>query len=244
MAAEKRLVKNGKKRLVKISIVIPIINELNCIQTTIEHVKKLAVDEVLFVDGGSTDGTAEFITKAALPLISSRPGRGHQLRAGATQATGDALLFLHADNWLHPDSIRQLRELGSRQPGFWGGFKQKIEHPHRTYRWLEWGNQFRAGHLGLVYGDQGLFVSRNYYDKIGGMPDQPIMEDYEISRRLKRIAAPILLPGPHYVSARRWKQYGVLRQTLRNWTLVLRYRWGTSAEQLNANYRRHDHRTE
>lgn len=225
----------------KISVIIPVINELSCIESAIDRVRKLNVDDVLFVDGGSTDGTPEIIAKAGLTPIYSRPGRGHQLRAGAAQSAGDILLFLHADNWLDPNSIDQLRRHVSASPDCWGGFQQKIENEARRFRWLEWGNQFRARRLGLVYGDQGMFISRSYYEQVGGMPDQPIMEDYEISRRLRRIADPVLLPGPHYVSARRWHRRGVMRQTLLNWSLVMRYRLGTSSEELSAQYRRQDH---
>jgi rSAM/selenodomain-associated transferase 2 len=224
----------------KISIIIPVINEADRIRMAVERVSQLNADEVLFVDGGSVDGTCQQLQKAGMSLISSRAGRGQQLRAGAQAAQGDMLLFLHVDNWLCPDGVSQLRAAAKARPRCWGGFQQRIEDKAWKFRCLEWGNRMRASWFGLVYGDQAMFVCRELYELVGGMPAQPLMEDYEFSRRLNRILRPVLLPGPHMVSPRRWQQRGVLKQTLLNWSLVFRYSLGVPADRLNLSYRRHD----
>ena len=139
---------------------------------------------MIVVDGGSDDGTVDLVRSKNCELIEGTAGRGSQLNLGANIATGDTLLFLHADNWLEKDACDQLRQsIGIvNQP--WGGFHQAINNPARIYRWLEKGNAIRTRFQSLVYGDQAMFVTRKAFDQVGGFPDIPLMEDFEISRRL------------------------------------------------------------
>lgn len=232
----------------KISLIIPVINEAERIAVSISKALASAPSEIIVVDGGSTDGTLEIIQRTGVTVVSSELGRGVQLNRGAQFATGDVLVFLHADDWLINDFCQQIRQLSERRLSgkcqnptwFWGGFRQRIESPGFCFRLLERGNALRVRWRGLVYGDQALFISRPLMDQIGGYPCQPLMEDYEISTQLKRFCSPILLDGPVHVSARRWLQRGVVRQTLFNWSLVFRYRMGQSPERLAQLYRRHD----
>ena len=225
---------------VKVSIIIPVINEAATISISISRAWESGCDELIVVDGGSDDGTVDLVRSKNCELIEGTAGRGSQLNLGANIATGDTLLFLHADNWLEKDACDQLRQsIGIvNQP--WGGFHQAINNPARIYRWLEKGNAIRTRFQSLVYGDQAMFVTRKAFDQVGGFPDIPLMEDFEISRRLYKISFPLLLAGRVHVGARRWESNGVINQTLRNWSVSAAYRFGASPESLSKRYRRHD----
>jgi rSAM/selenodomain-associated transferase 2 len=225
---------------VKISVVIPVINEATLIVDAIKRAWEATCDEVIVADGGSTDGTLELARKEKCRSLSCPAGRGLQLNAGARLTTGDVILFLHADGWLEENACRQIRQSAKLNQQPWGGFRQRIENSQLRYRLLEKGNALRVRFQGLVYGDQGLFVTKPAFEQVDGFPDLPLMEDFEISRRLSRISRPLLLPGPIHVGARRWEDNGVIRQTFRNWTIAMQYRLGVSAEELCKKYQRHD----
>jgi hypothetical protein len=147
------------------------------------------------------------------------------------------LLFLHADTWLPPDGVRQIQQACENPAIRVGCFHQRIEVDGFAYRLLERGNAFRAERLGLPYGDQGLFFRRSFFDELGGFPETAFMEDWLLMRRAPRRTRPVLLPGPIYVSARRWQQHGLIRQTLRNWTLILAATLGVAPSHLARFYR-------
>lgn len=222
-----------------ISIIIPVLNEESSIESAFSHARKIA-DEVIIVDGGSTDGTLEILSGFDCKLFHSSRGRGQQLYAGAEQSTGDILLFLHADTWLPADARAQLLEcwksFDAPKDSFSGCFEQKINDPGSIYRWIETGNRWRAKRQQLPYGDQGIFVSRELYDSVGGMPQIPLMEDFEFARLISAKAKLEILPGPIHVDVRRWEKVGPIRQTFRNWTIALRYRLGVSPEKLKKKY--------
>ncbi len=157
-------------------------------------------------------------------------------------ATGELLLFLHADSWLAAEAIEQIRTDRRIHDRAWGGFCQRIENQRFVYRLLEQGNAFRVRSQGLVYGDQALFVARRAFEQVGGFPDFKLMEDFEISRRLCKIERPLLLPGPVHINAHRWETHGIVRQTIRNWSICAAYRSGKSPDELAKRYRRHDQR--
>jgi len=227
-----------------ISLIMPVLNERGNIEQALDRAFATNVSEVIVVDGGSTDQTPEMVRRTRAKLLISHPGRGTQLNCGLAEATGDILVFLHADNWLPPDFPSQIREMQQqlRNPRrsdphcFWGGFCQRIEHDGWRFRWLEQGNRWRIILRGLVYGDQAMFISRPLLNQLGGFSDIPLMEDYEISLRLKRFCPPWLLPGPVFVSPRRWLTHGVIRQTIQNWSLTIRYQLGVSPEKLASSY--------
>ena len=224
----------------KISIVIPAINESGLIVDSIDRAWAAGCDEVVVADGGSSDGTPDLVRSSGCGLVVGAPGRGRQMNAGAKTSTGDLLLFLHADGWLDPGVCQQIRNSKRIRQNAWGGFRQKIENERFIFRLLETGNAWRAKFQGLVYGDQALFVTRQMFDKIGGFPEIALMEDFEMSRELGKISRPLLLPGPIHVDARRWEINGVIRQTLRNWSISTAYRCGKSPDELAKRYRRHD----
>lgn len=220
-----------------LSIVIPALEEEPIIAAAVERAWALGPQEVLVADGGSRDRTAELAEASGAVVVHSLRGRGVQQNAAARQARGTALLFLHADTWLAPQAAAQLEQALQRSHVVWGAFRQQIEARGRLYRWLEWGNACRASVLGLPYGDQGLFVRRAAFEQVGGFQEVQLMEDVFLARALGRLARPILLPGPIYVSARRWQRYGVLRQTLLNWALLTLASFGVPPDRLAQWYR-------
>ena len=143
------------------------------------------------------------------------------------------VLFLHADNELSGHALEQLCD---HEKAVWGAFRQRIDSPRMIYRLIEWGNQWRVQWRGVPFGDQGIFVRRSLFEKLGGFAEIPLMEDVEISRRLREIEKPRLLEGPLTISARRWEKRGVLRQTVTNWLIQLSYFRGVPAEQLARRY--------
>jgi len=223
----------------QVSVVIPALNEAAGIERSVRSAFDAGADEVIVGDGGSRDETAAEATRLGCRVVVSQAGRAIQQNAAAATATGDVLLFLHADNWLAPRSVDQLRAAVSETAGC-GAFRQRIEARGLSYRALEAGNALRVRWLGAAYGDQGIFVRRDLFEACGGFPATPLMEDLLLMRSLRRRYWPRLLPGPLHVSPRRWQRHGVLRQTWRNWRLLAAERCGVSMETLARQYQRHD----
>ena len=225
----------------EVSVIIPALNEADRISAAISRAWLAGANEVIVVDGGSTDATRQYATESQCLLLDSPAGRAVQQNAGAQQAGGDVLLFLHADNWLAENAIDQIRRLlGAESKPSHGAFRQVVEAPGIRYRWLEWGNAWRVRWRGLPYGDQGLFVRRDIFIAAGGFPDVPLMEDLILMRALRCSSWPHLLDGPIHVDPRRWQRHGVMRQTVRNWWLVHSYDRGVPLDRLATSYRRHD----
>jgi rSAM/selenodomain-associated transferase 2 len=173
-------------------------------------------------------------------VIEALRGRARQQNAGARAAAGDWLLFLHADNWLSPDALHQLRQAAAHGPARACAFRQAIAAPGLGFRLLEWGNARRVRWWRLPYGDQGLALMAAFFAELGGFPDVPLMEDVLLMRAARRRTPVLLLPGPLHVDARRWQRYGVIRQTARNWLLLSLFRCGVSPQRLARLYPHHD----
>ena len=221
-----------------VSIVLPALNEAALIADSVASALAAGPREVIVVDGGSHDDTVSLARAAGATVLSCPAGRATQQNAGASLATGDVLLFLHADNRLAVDGLVQIEQaLTDRRIGC-GAFRQVIEADGWLYRLLERGNAWRAAYRGLPYGDQGIFVRRSLFEEVGGFPRVKLMEDVLLMRRLRRKTWPVLLPGPLFVSARRWRRQGVIRQTARNWCLLAAVRLGVHPDRLAKFYER------
>ncbi len=221
-----------------ISIIIPVLNEVQNVESAVANAA-LVGDEVIVVDGGSKDGTWDLLQGLCCKTQNGVCGRGQQLRSGAESATGDLILFLHADARLDPAAKSQLVDAWSSADDaatFYGGFRQRIDSDQMIFRLIEKGNQWRAANQRLIYGDQGIFVSRQLYDQVDGVPGIPLMEDFEFSRRLSKAGKPVMLEGPIHVSQRRWQKNGAIRQTFSNWWIATKYRMGVSPEDLRRSY--------
>lgn len=223
-----------------VSIIIPALNEASRISQAVITAKRTAATEVIVVDGGSRDDTVTMAVDAGAEVVVSRPGRAHQQNAGAERARADVLLFQHADCQLPADAVEQINEAFESPKVGYGAFRQQIDQPGWMYRWLDHGNAARVRLLGLAYGDQGIFVKRELFQTVGGFPSEPLMEDVVLMRRLHAKGRPALLTGPIRVSARRWQTRGIVRQTARNWCLLLAFYAGVSPTRLARYYPRHD----
>ena len=223
-----------------VSVIIPAVNEADHIGTAALSAWDAGAAEVIVVDGGSSDNTVRNARRLDCQVLQGPLGRAIQQNLGAAHATGDVLLFLHADNYLGKKVVGQIRDALQDERVQGGAFQQRIDAAGCLYRLLERGNAWRVRLQGLAYGDQGIFLRRETFERLGGFPPVKLMEDFLLMRKLRKIAWPVLLPGPVYVSARRWKRYGVVRQTLRNWRLVTLYRLGVPPHRLARRYARHD----
>ncbi|MEL6105291.1 MAG: TIGR04283 family arsenosugar biosynthesis glycosyltransferase, partial [Planctomycetota bacterium] len=219
-----------------ISVVIPAVNEAQRVDRAIRSAQKAGAEEIIVCDGGSDDATINVALQNGARICESEPGRGHQLRAGAAQATKPVLLFLHADNALSDGCLQQICVAvnAAADPRLvWGGFRQRIDCARGLYRLLESGNAARIRYRGMPFGDQAMFVSKSIYEQVGGFEAIPLMEDVKLSRALRRIGWPMLLDGPVHVAARRWQQQGVIRQTARNWWIQLAHCAGVKEQCLS-----------
>ncbi len=224
----------------KISVVIPVINEADHLRRAIRRAWDSGANEVVIVDGGSTDDSVDVARNSNCILVQSDPGRAVQMNRGAHASSGELLIFLHADNWLSASACDQVRSAMSDPRNPFGAFAQRIESERGIYRWIESGNLWRAKWQGLIYGDQGLFIRRDVFVELGGFPEIELMEDFALSRKLKCFGRPVLLPGPTFVNPRRWEKSGPIRQTIRNWMISAGYQLGVSPAWLSKRYRRHD----
>jgi rSAM/selenodomain-associated transferase 2 len=217
--------------LQKISVIIPILNEAKVLETTLSQLQpELGPHELIVVDGGSTDTSVRIAEKYGKVVISER-GRAKQLNTGAAAATGEILIFLHADIWLESGAFAAVTTaLSSGYVG--GGFRQKIDGESGLYRLIEIAGDIRGRYLKIFYGDSGIFLARTNFEKIGGFPDVPILEEMEFSKGLQRLGKTTLLTPYIHISARRWEARGIVRTTLNNWVITLLYFFGVSPEKL------------
>jgi rSAM/selenodomain-associated transferase 2 len=214
---------------VKLSIVIPVLNEAERIGASLAALAPLRRrgHEVIVADGGSADATRELAAPLCERVVSSPRGRGAQMNAGARFATGDALLFLHADSALPPEADRLVFE--SLQRRRWGRFDVEIEGRHPLLKVVSWTMNLRSRLTGIATGDQAIFVRRADF---AGFPEIALMEDIAFSRRMKRRGAPACLRSRVRTSGRRWESRGVLRTIVLMWRLRLLYFLGARPERL------------
>ena len=221
-----------------LSIIIPCLNEADGIASTLAALEPLRQRgaEVIVVDGASEDGTADRAAPFANLVISAGRGRASQMNAGAARARGEILLFLHADTRLPEAADALIIESLKRMRRSWGRFDVRIDGRHPLLRAVERLMNARSRLTGIATGDQAIFVTRALFTAIGGFPDMPLMEDVELSRRLKRFGAPLCLHHRIVTSGRRWEKRGVLRTILLMWGLRLAYWLGVDPHRLAVRY--------
>jgi len=233
--------------LLKLSIIIPILNEADNLPELIAHIVSLdpAPQQVILVDGGSVDGSvaiADSVLKrietaqSAIDwhVIESTVGRAQQMNAGAVLATGDVLLFLHADTELPADAIDNVQQAVTQYD--WGRFDVRLDSHEPLLSIVGLMINQRSRLIGIATGDQAIFIKKSLFEQIGCYPDQPLMEDIELCKRLKKIARPACLKSKVTTSARRWQQHGTWRTIFLMWHLRFDYWRGVSPDVLKQRY--------
>ncbi|MFQ5452597.1 MAG: TIGR04283 family arsenosugar biosynthesis glycosyltransferase [Candidatus Zixiibacteriota bacterium] len=204
-----------------VSIVIPVYNEESILLRGSDYFKKLASSgELIFVDGGSSDQTVEVASKYS-QVISDKKNRASQMNAGAKMASHHIILFLHADAQLSQEALSQMKAI-MEQDGYVGGcFHQVYDAPGILFKWIALTGNMRAKLLNVFYGDQGIFVRKDIFAKLGGFPLVPIGEDVLLSNKLKHLGKTRVLPEYILCCARRWKKQGILKTFLFNMRITL-----------------------
>jgi rSAM/selenodomain-associated transferase 2 len=221
----------------RISIIIPTLNEAKNIQAAINSTKPSTNVEIIVVDGGSNDGTPAIAQSLGATVISSVPGRAIQMNTGAAIASGEILLFLHADTRLPPGYDEMIRQELQKPKTIAGAFTLRIDAPHWGLRLVEWGVKWRSRFYQLPYGDQAIFLTKTAFDKVGHFPQIPIMEDFELINRLKRLNKISIIKAPVITSSRRWLKKGIFMTTLLNQIIIIAYLLGVSPEKIRQWYR-------
>lgn len=224
-------------RSARIGVVIPALDEEELLPGLLGDLSGLGLESVVVVvDGGSGDGTVAAARAGGALVVRSRQGRGPQLNAGAALLTTPWLLFLHADSRVGGEALRAIEEhvLGDQREAAY--FRLLISHPDFYYRLIEGGQRVRERLSGLVYGDQGLLIRRDHFFAAGPYPDEPIMEDVTLVRRLRGAGELVKLPASISTSARRYEEEGRVRGWLRNVGLMSRFLAGGRPRDLAARY--------
>jgi rSAM/selenodomain-associated transferase 2/rSAM/selenodomain-associated transferase 1 len=222
-----------------ISIIIPTLNEAQNIADTLSSIKNEKRIEVIVVDGGSQDGTEKAADLlGAKVIMMSAPSKARQMNAGAAKAHGDVLLFLHADTRLPENFAEAILDISGSKDFAAGAFRLAIDSDARGLRLIETVANWRSRRLHAPYGDQAIFVTKSLFKEVGGFPDIPIMEDFELIRRLKTKGKIAILGESVKTSPRRWLNIGIFHTWLINQLIVLGYSLGISPQRLARWYRR------
>jgi len=218
---------------VRLSIVMPVLNEAAGIEAALRALSSLRTrgTEVIVVDGGSRDGTPALAAPLADRVLTAPQGRAAQMNAGAAVATGDVLLFLHADTQLPTDADRLVIEGLQRSGRVWGRFDLQFDRGRRL-RLVALMMNLRSRFTGIATGDQAMFVTHASFEAAGGFPAIALMEDVALSARLRRIGRPLCCAERVTTSGRRWRQRGTVRTILLMWSLRLRYIMGADPARL------------
>lgn len=218
-----------------ISIIIPVLNEQRSIVQQLQalQVFRQQGHEIIVVDGGSSDDTIALSHPLVDKVLYSRPGRAYQMNLGAAQANGDLLLFQHCDSLLPDNALTLLEGVSSSE---WGRFDVRLTGRHPMFKVIAFMMNWRSRLTGIATGDQSIFVSRSLFEQVGGFPEQPLMEDIELSTRLRQQQKPVCFKQALTTSSRRWQQKGIWKTILLMWRLRLAYFCGVPAKKLVQQY--------
>jgi rSAM/selenodomain-associated transferase 2 len=220
----------------RISVIVPVLNEEKSIAATLMELQRLKPEEMIIVDGGSSDGTREICQRFGVELYPSPPGRAAQMNFGAQRASGDVLLFLHADTRLPPSAFDDIRVALQDRQVLGGRFDLQLDSSRPLLKLIGFMISLRSRLSKVGTGDQAIFVRREIFAELGGYADIPLMEDVALSRALKRRGAVACLRSRVVSSARRWEMEGIWRTVLKMWTLKTLYLLGISPVRLKRYY--------
>ncbi|MBI5074355.1 MAG: TIGR04283 family arsenosugar biosynthesis glycosyltransferase [Nitrospirae bacterium] len=217
-----------------ISVIIPALNEERTIEKCIVEIRHESCDlEIIVADGGSSDKTGEIASGCSeVAVVTSRKGRGLQLNAGAAAATGDILLFLHADTTLEKGWSQSILKSLDENSVVGGAFTFAVNNPSWKYRLLEAWVKLRCTLCELPYGDQAIFIRKDLFHKLNGYQNIPLMEDVELIEKMKRTGKITILDKKAFTSERRWSNKGLIRTAAINQLTMMLYKLGVSPEAL------------
>jgi rSAM/selenodomain-associated transferase 2 len=222
----------------RLSIVVPVLDEVDRLGALLAELSRSAPGvEVIVVDGGSRDGSPEIAAQTpGVRLVSGDRGRARQMNAGAARAAGETLLFLHADTHLPPGAVEAVQDALVDPSVVYGRFDVRFDRPGAAFRMIARLMNLRSRLTGISTGDQAIFVRRSAFERLGGYPEIALMEDVELTRRLKRIGrfAPLRLQVT--TAARRWEKNGIARTIVLMWTLRVLYFCGIGPDRLHRWY--------
>lgn len=227
-----------QEQALKVSIIIPTRNEADCIRSLLEQLQPFrnAGHEVILVDGGSWDGTLDCVHGLVDHVTTTQRGRSYQQNEGAARSTGDVFWFVHADSKVPRLSVEAIQAVMEDGVTYWGRFDVHLSGANPLYRVIEWGINRRSKRTGIATGDQGIFVRRNVFFRLGGFPEIDLMEDIALSKKLRALGPPAS-PNMHMTtSSRRWEQHGGVRTILQMWVLRAAYFMGVSPRVLSRYY--------
>jgi rSAM/selenodomain-associated transferase 2 len=212
------------------SIIIPTLNEEKTIEPCLSALQPLRSNcEIIIVDGGSTDNTIVIARSLADKVVSSDKGRARQMNNGARYASGNVLIFLHADTSL-PENALQLIQQKLNSSRKWGRFDIQLSGKHFMLKVIAQMMNWRSRLTGIATGDQVIFVTRQAFEKAGQYPEINLMEDIAICKALRKISPPICLKAKVISSGRRWERYGIYKTILLMWNIRLRYFFGADPQ--------------
>ena len=219
-----------------VSVIIPVYNEEATIREVLNSLPRDDKQEVIVVDGGSSDKTVELARQFPVRLVHTTKNRAFQMNEGARVARGNVLLFLHADTILEEGGLKAAQDCASA--GYVGGcFSQKIDSDRIVYRIIEASGNLRARLFRVFYGDQAIFVRKDVFFKIGGFDNVGLFEDVIFSKKLRKEGKVRMLRDKACCSPRRWQKQGIVRATLINWLITAGFLLGISPERLKRMYR-------
>ncbi len=223
-----------------ISVIIPTLNEEDNVGGCIESIlSEGAAYEIIVSDGGSKDKTVERAERhEGIKTIRTESGRGKQMNKGAASARGDIFLFLHADTYLERGWYGEIISCLCDPSAAGGAFTLRIDSPERYYRIIEYWVKFRCGVFKLPYGDQGIFVRREIFEKMGGYKNIPLMEDVDLVGRMKKAGKIRMLRKKAFTHSRKWEKEGWIRRSFFNQMIMIGYRFGADPERLEKLYYR------
>jgi rSAM/selenodomain-associated transferase 2 len=224
-----------------VSVILPVLREAGSINEVVAHIRAQDPDgsaEIIVIDGDLTGSTINAALVNGLILAVSRQGRARQMNRGAEMASGDILLFLHSDTLLPAQALARINLAMKDEHIVGGAFELGIDSDRRIFRITEWYVALRTRLTKMPFGDQAIFIRRNYFEKLGGYKDIPLMEDVELMARIKKRGGRVcVIPVKVMTSARRWEREGIVYCTLRNWMLQILYALGVAPERLVKWYR-------
>lgn len=221
--------------MMRTSVIIPTLDEAERIETQIAALRRQGFDEIVVADGGSGDATPALAAAAGARVVSTMRGRGRQLGAGACAASGEIFFFVHADSAPPADALGLIEATLAADDVCAGCFRLAFDVEHPLLQFYAFAS--RVNHSLFTYGDQGLFLRKAIYQRIGGFRDLPLFEDVEILQRLRRVGRFVKVQAAMVTSARRFLRDGVARRQLMSAGLVALYHLGVSPERLERSYR-------